>query len=171
MQFMRCLCLQLAEGGYSFVYLVREQVSPSREGNQNYALKKARLLSQLILHVVMPSWAHLVLQCRPALLTGILIRQVLAVTAEQLADAKLEVQLMSLLSHPNILPLVASSVVTARSQEGGLHQVVYMLFPLYQVHTAQAYTEDSVNCQLLFMPCTLLASIQAHNDKMTEAEL
>ena len=59
--------------------------------------------------------------------------QVLAASSEQLSEAKQEIQLMTQLSHPNVLPLLAHSVTTARSGEGTLAHVVYMLFPLYQV--------------------------------------
>ncbi|KAK9811151.1 hypothetical protein WJX73_006776 [Symbiochloris irregularis] len=89
---------QLAEGGYSFVYLVRESVGTGEDGKQlEFALKK-----------------------------------VLAATPEQYSEAKLEIQLMTQLSHPNILPLLAHSVANPRSAEGSLMHVLYMLFPLYQ---------------------------------------
>jgi hypothetical protein len=57
------------------------------------------------------------------------MRQVLAASREQVEAATHEVAVMESLHHPNLLALLASSIVPFR--EG--NHVVYMLFPLYQV--------------------------------------
>ena len=62
--------------------------------------------------------------------------QVLASTAEQLALARQEMAVMRSLQHPNLLPLLAHSI-TQQRHEGAALQVVYMLFPLYEVGAGQ----------------------------------
>ena len=64
--------------------------------------------------------------------------QVLASTAEQLALARQEMAVMRSLQHPNLLPLLAHSI-TQQRHEGAALQVVYMLFPLYEVGAGQHF--------------------------------
>ncbi|DBA84178.1 TPA: Serine/threonine-protein kinase 16 [Trebouxia sp. C0004] len=54
--------------------------------------------------------------------------QILAGSSEQLTAAEKEVQVMTQLQHPNLLPLLAQAVVPDRS-DGRMLQLVYMLFP------------------------------------------
>jgi hypothetical protein len=65
----------------------------------------------------------------PGLLFSFTYKQVRAATREQVEAATHEIAVMEALHHPNLLPLVASSIVPF--PEG--HHVVYMLFPLFQV--------------------------------------
>ena len=58
--------------------------------------------------------------------------QVLAGSSEQLVAAQKEVEVMSLLHHPNLLPLLSHTTVDTYNN-GRLLQLVYMLFPVYQV--------------------------------------
>jgi len=57
--------------------------------------------------------------------------QILAGSSEQLTAAEKEIQLMTQLQHPNLLPLLAQAVVPDRSG-GRMLQLVYMLFPVYE---------------------------------------
>ena len=57
--------------------------------------------------------------------------QILAGSSEQLTAAEKEVQVMTQLQHPNLLPLLAQAVVPDRS-DGRMLQLVYMLFPVYE---------------------------------------
>ncbi len=57
--------------------------------------------------------------------------QILAGSSEQLTAAEKEVQVMTRLQHPNLLPLLAQAVVPDRS-DGRMLQLVYMLFPVYE---------------------------------------
>jgi len=52
---------------------------------------------------------------------------------EQLALAEREVAFMKVLQHPNLLPLLDSSVERVAGPEATSQEVVYLLFPLYTV--------------------------------------
>jgi len=58
--------------------------------------------------------------------------QVLAGSSEQLTAAQKEVNVMTQLHHPNLLPVLAHAVVPDRT-DGRMLQLVYMLFPVYEV--------------------------------------
>lgn len=58
--------------------------------------------------------------------------QVLAGSNEQLVAAQKEVEVMSQLHHPNLLPLLCHTTVDTYNN-GRLLQLVYMLFPVYEV--------------------------------------
>ncbi|DBB02259.1 TPA: hypothetical protein ACH3X3_011281 [Trebouxia sp. C0006] len=59
------------------------------------------------------------------------LKKILAGSSEQLTAAEKEVQVMTQLQHPNLLPLLAQAVVPDRS-DGRMLQLVYMLFPVYE---------------------------------------
>ena len=66
--------------------------------------------------------------------------QILAGSSEQLTAAEKEVQVMTQLQHPNLLPLLAQAVVPDCS-DGRMLQLVYMLFPVYE---ARAFLSSSL---------------------------
>lgn len=59
----------------------------------------------------------------------------IAATGDQLRLANREVDVMKRLHHPNLLPLLTSSVSTLQDDERGIKNVIYMLFPLCEVWT------------------------------------
>lgn len=65
--------------------------------------------------------------------------QVLAGSNEQLLAAQREVDIMSHLHHPNLLPLLSHTTVDTYNN-GRLLQLVYMLFPVYEVITVYMYS-------------------------------
>ena len=96
---------KLGEGGYSFVYLARE-IPPSS-----------------VMDVSVPAGQLFAL------------KKVLAGGAEQLAEARHEIDAMRRLRHPNLLPLLDHAVcATNQGGGGGASHIVYMLFPLYVRH-------------------------------------
>lgn len=93
---------KLGEGGYSFVYLAREVHTPSAAGGS----------------------------APPGQLFA--LKKVLAGAAEQLAEARHEIDVMRRMRHPNLLPLLDYAVVATNQGGGaGASHIVYMLFPLY----------------------------------------
>lgn len=121
--------LKLGEGGYSFVYLVREIQTEehSAVGDTHYALKKVKSAS----------CSH---QC-PLKLTPIATQplQILAGSNEQLIAAQKEVEVMTQLQHPNLLPLLTHTTLETYNN-GSLLQLVYMLFPVYEVMSSCTYS-------------------------------
>eukprot|EP00246_Nothoceros_aenigmaticus_P006304 TRINITY_DN19121_c0_g1_i1.p1 TRINITY_DN19121_c0_g1~~TRINITY_DN19121_c0_g1_i1.p1 ORF type:complete len:399 (+),score=60.11 TRINITY_DN19121_c0_g1_i1:150-1199(+) len=98
---------QLGEGGYAFVYLVKEQAGgrpskppkdPSHVAEDGcYALKK-----------------------------------VLVQTDEQLELVKQEIRSSALFDHPNLLPLIDHSIIAVKGTEAGTWvQEAYLLFPVF----------------------------------------
>lgn len=96
----------LGEGGFSFVYLVKEQpggrpgkqaTNPSLTADDGlYALKK-----------------------------------VVIQTGEQLELVKKEIHVTSLFNHPNLLPLIDHAIISVKGpQEGMWNQEAYLLFPV-----------------------------------------
>ncbi len=71
--------------------------------------------------------------------------QILAGSSEQLTAAEKEVQVMTQLQHPNLLPLLAQAVVPDRS-DGRMLQLVYMLFPVYEARAfSSSFLLDTQN--------------------------
>ncbi|EFN55898.1 hypothetical protein CHLNCDRAFT_145529 [Chlorella variabilis] len=92
---------QLGEGGYSFVYLVREGAGSGG------------------------------LLAAPAGTGLFALKRVLCGGPDQLSEAQHEVATMRRLRHPCLLPLLDAAVREQRTPDGGSRQVVLMLFPVY----------------------------------------
>lgn len=60
--------------------------------------------------------------------------QVLLGDQEQVRLAHREVEMLKTLDHPNLLPLLHSSVEVNPDRTTESRQVLYMLFPLYEVN-------------------------------------
>ncbi|PRW20781.1 Serine threonine- kinase 16 [Chlorella sorokiniana] len=95
---------QLGEGGYSFVYLVRDVAAaggagallPSAVGPHTFALKR-----------------------------------VLCGSEEQVREAEHEVAVMKRLRHPCLLPLLDAASQLHRTPDGSSRHIVLLLFPVY----------------------------------------
>ncbi|KAI5069961.1 hypothetical protein GOP47_0014304 [Adiantum capillus-veneris] len=96
----------LGEGGFSFVYLVKEQPG-GRPGKQP---SNPSLTSDDGLYA---------------------LKKVVIQTEEQLELVKKEIQTTSLFNHPNLLPLIDHAIISVKgSQEGTWNQEAYLLFPV-----------------------------------------
>lgn len=115
---------QIGEGGYSFVYLVRD-TNPEPSAPREFALKKARRL------VNNDTCSHrgivVVWTTTPPL-------QVLAGSSDALDEARREIEVMQKIRHPHLLPLLAYSIKELLdAPEASATHVIYLLFPLYTV--------------------------------------
>ena len=82
--------------------------------------------------------------------------QILAGSSEQLTAAEKEIQVMTQLQHPNLLPLLAQAVVPDRSG-GRMLQLVYMLFPVYEASAfSSSFLLDSQKPQLTVCICQIV---------------
>nr|KJB19471.1 hypothetical protein B456_003G104700 [Gossypium raimondii] len=105
---------QLGEGGFAYVYLVKEVVSDS----------SSALASGLAKKVKDPS--HLSDDRTYA------IKKVLIQNNEQLDLVREEIRVSSLFSHPNLLPLLDHSIISVKpTQEGSWNHEAYLLFPVH----------------------------------------
>ncbi|KAJ7547488.1 hypothetical protein O6H91_08G088300 [Diphasiastrum complanatum] len=97
---------QIGEGGFAFVYLVKEQ-----QGVQPIKLPKdAKYIAEDGLYA---------------------LKKVLIQTDEQLDLVKQEIHASSLFNHPNLLPLLEHSIISAKG-EGAWIREAYLLFPVYE---------------------------------------
>ena len=127
---------QIAEGGYSFVYLAQEVVTlGTGEDSTQYAIKKVPLFPVALRWVA----RQLTWSCLPAASpssvakTPCLHAQILAGTSEQLEQARAEVRVLQRLRHPNLLPLLAADTRELQDDEESGVTAFYLLFPLYTV--------------------------------------
>lgn len=98
---------QLGEGGFSFVYLVKE-LPVERPANKPKN----------------PSWV-----AEDGMYA---MKKVIIQTEEQLELVKKEIHVSSLLNHPNLLPLIEHSIISVKGvQEGTWNQEAYLLFPVH----------------------------------------
>ncbi|CAM6085546.1 unnamed protein product [Calypogeia fissa] len=98
---------QLGEGGFAFVFLVRE-------------------LSGEHAHRASKSQTHVAADGLYAL------KKVLVQTDEQLELVKQEISVSSSFNHPNLLPLLEHSIIAVKgAQEGLWNQEAYLLFPVH----------------------------------------
>ena len=73
------------------------------------------------------------------------LKKIVAVSADQLAEARHEIAIMRKLDHPNLLPLLASAILP--SQKGGVPQhLCYMLFPVYAVRLTEIAVSPLQTC-------------------------
>eukprot|EP01018_Ginkgo_biloba_P039811 Gb_41703 [translate_table: standard] len=123
---------QLGEGGFAYVYLVKEQTGdgpgkkwkhPSHVSEDGmYALKK-----------------------------------VLIQTDEQLELVKREIGVSSLFNHPNLLPLLDHSIIAVKGpQEGTWNQEAYLLFPVHLDGTLLDNAQSMKAKKEYFSPATVL---------------
>ncbi|ERN05844.1 hypothetical protein AMTRI_Chr10g6730 [Amborella trichopoda] len=98
---------QLGEGGFAFVYLVKEVVA---EGSVK-KLKDPSHISDNGMYAV---------------------KKVLIQTPEQLELVRQEIRVSSLFSHPNLLPLLDHAIIAVKgTQEGSWNHEAYLLFPVH----------------------------------------
>ncbi|KAK6921082.1 Protein kinase domain [Dillenia turbinata] len=100
---------QLGEGGFAYVFLVKEVISES--SGLAKKIKDSSLLS----------------------VDGIYaMKKVLIQNNEQLQLVKEEIRVSSLFSHPNLLPLLDHAIIAVKStQEGAANYEAYLLFPVH----------------------------------------
>lgn len=98
---------QLGEGGFAYVYLVKEQsgLSPGKKPKDPSHISEDGIYA---------------------------LKKVLTQTDEQLQSVKQEIHVSSLFNHPNLLPLLDHSIIAVKGpQEGTWNQEAYLLFPAY----------------------------------------
>ncbi|XP_073012329.1 uncharacterized protein [Typha latifolia] len=102
---------QLGEGGFAYVYLVKEVVS---DGGAGIAAKKSNHPS----HVSDDGTYAM--------------KKVLIQSPEQLELVREEIRISSLFSHPNLLPLIDYAIIAVKSPQGGSwNHEAYLLFPVH----------------------------------------
>lgn len=146
----------LGEGGFSFVYLVKEQPG-ERPGKQP---SNSALISDDGLYAV---------------------KKVVIQTEDQLELVKKEICAMSLFNHPNLLPLIDHAIISVKGQQDGMwSQEAYLLFPvslegtlfdiLTAMRTKKEYFTSIVVLQIFRQICAGLKHMHtldppyAHND-------
>uniref|UniRef100_A0A1D1XVE2 non-specific serine/threonine protein kinase n=1 Tax=Anthurium amnicola TaxID=1678845 RepID=A0A1D1XVE2_9ARAE len=107
---------QLGEGGFAYVYLVKEVVADGSQGGAGGGLAAKKLKN--------PS--HVSDDGMYAL------KKVLIQTEEQLELVRQEIRVSSLFSHPNLLPLLDHAIITIKGgQERSCNHEAYLLFPVH----------------------------------------
>lgn len=101
---------QLGEGGFAFVYLVKEVVSDG-EGIAGKKLKNHSHVSDDGTYAM---------------------KKVLIQSEEQLALVREEIHVSSLFCHPNLLPLLDHAIIAVKeNQQGASKHEAYLLFPVH----------------------------------------
>ncbi|CAI5965443.1 unnamed protein product [Closterium sp. NIES-64] len=108
----------LGEGGYAFVYLVRETGS-----SRSSAVDGADALSDPAADV------------ETSADNTYALKKFLIQTKEQLLLVKAEIDVASKLDHPSLLPLVEHAIVSSKQQQGT--KEAYLVFPVYRDGTIQ----------------------------------
>ncbi|KAM7266960.1 hypothetical protein ACFE04_009126 [Oxalis oulophora] len=103
---------QLGEGGFAYVYLVKEMMTSDSSPNTSGLAKKVKDPS------------HLSEDGTYAM------KKVLIQTLEQLELVREEIRVSSLFSHPNLLPLLDHAII-ATTQETTWKHEAYLLFPVH----------------------------------------
>ncbi|XP_042502194.1 serine/threonine-protein kinase 16-like [Macadamia integrifolia] len=103
---------QLGEGGFAYVYLVKEVGNDSAvDGGIGKKIKDPSHVSDDGTYAM---------------------KKVLIHTTDQLELVKEEIRVSSLFSHPNLLPLLDHAVIAAKgTQEGSWNHEAYLLFPVH----------------------------------------
>ncbi|KAK8583960.1 hypothetical protein V6N13_109349 [Hibiscus sabdariffa] len=105
---------QLGEGGFAFVYLVKEVVSDPSSASATGLAKKVK---------------------DPSYLSDdgtYAMKKVLIQNSEQLELVREEIRVSSLFSHPNLLPLLDHAIISVKpTQEGSWNHEAYLLFPVH----------------------------------------
>ncbi|KAJ7564916.1 hypothetical protein O6H91_02G039300 [Diphasiastrum complanatum] len=97
---------QIGEGGFAFVYLVKEQ----QGGHPAKLPKHPKYIADDGLYA---------------------LKKVIIQTDEQLDLVQQEIHVSSLFNHPNLLPLLEHSIISVKG-EGAWIQEAYLLFPVYE---------------------------------------
>ncbi|XP_008804427.1 probable serine/threonine-protein kinase DDB_G0291350 isoform X1 [Phoenix dactylifera] len=103
---------QIGEGGFAYVYLVKEVVADARSGG-GLAAKKS----------VPPS--HVSEDGTYAM------KKVLIQSEDQLQLVREEIHVSSLFNHPNLLPLLDHAIIAVKGPQGGWNHEAYLLFPVH----------------------------------------
>ncbi|XP_010257846.1 PREDICTED: serine/threonine-protein kinase 16 [Nelumbo nucifera] len=104
---------QLGEGGFAYVYLVKEIVKDvATDGGVGGIAKKVKDPS-----FVSDDGTYA-------------MKKVLIQTSEQLELVREEIRVSSLFSHPNLLPLLDHAIISATQEGSGNHEA-YLLFPVH----------------------------------------
>ncbi|XP_022924098.1 serine/threonine-protein kinase 16-like [Cucurbita moschata] len=105
---------QLGEGGFAFVFLVKEVISDSSSASGGGLAKKLK---------------------DPSRLSGdgtYALKKVLIQSSEQLELVRDEIRVSSRFSHPNLLPLLDHAIIAVKSStEGSVKHEAYLLFPVH----------------------------------------
>ncbi|XP_074582169.1 uncharacterized protein LOC141838561 [Curcuma longa] len=102
---------QIGEGGFAFVFLVKEVVA---EGASGLAGKKSGNPTHISDH---GTYA---------------MKKVIIQTQEQLELVKQEIRVSSQFSHPNLLPLLDHAIIPTKDKQGGSQKhEAYLLFPVH----------------------------------------
>ncbi|CAM0951158.1 unnamed protein product [Alopecurus aequalis] len=97
---------QIGEGGFAFVYLVKEHEASSdaaRRGHPSHVSEDGTYA----------------------------VKKVLIQSKEQLDLVKEEIRVSSLFNHPNLLPLLDHAIIAVKSTQGDWSHEAYLLFPVY----------------------------------------
>ncbi|KAG7023266.1 Serine/threonine-protein kinase 16 [Cucurbita argyrosperma subsp. argyrosperma] len=106
---------QLGEGGFAYVFLVKEVLADSSSDSVRGGLRKKFKDS-----------AH------PSDDGSYALKKVLIQNNEQLELVKEEIRVSSLFSHPNLLPLLDHAIIATKpTQERSWHHEAYLLFPVH----------------------------------------
>ncbi|KAK4750778.1 hypothetical protein SAY87_004260 [Trapa incisa] len=106
---------QLGEGGFAYVYLVKEVVTDSSAGAGGGGLAKK-----------VKDRSHLSDDGTYA------VKKVLIQNAEQLELVREEIRVSSLFNHPNLLPLLDHAIIAVKgAQQGSGNHEAYLLFPVH----------------------------------------
>ncbi|KAG0473658.1 hypothetical protein HPP92_015515 [Vanilla planifolia] len=101
---------QLGEGGFAYVYLVKEVVSDGDADHSEISKKKFKNSDN-------GTYA---------------LKKIFIQSEEQLALVKEEIHVSSLFSHPNLLPLLDHAIIAVKgAQEGIWNYEAYLLFPVH----------------------------------------
>ncbi|CAF2355622.1 unnamed protein product [Brassica napus] len=102
---------QLGEGGFAFVFLVKEIVSDASAGGLAKKVKDPSHLS------VDGTYA---------------VKKVLIQNKEQLELVREEIRVSSLFNHPNLLPLLDHAIISVKDGQGGARKhEAFLLFPVH----------------------------------------
>lgn len=98
---------QIGEGGFAFVYLVREHQPAS---DAAFARRDPAHVSEDGTYAM---------------------KKVLIQSKEQLDLVREEIRVSSLFNHPNLLPLLDHAIIAVKSQQGDWSHEAYLLFPVH----------------------------------------
>ncbi|XP_047165570.1 serine/threonine-protein kinase 16 isoform X2 [Vigna umbellata] len=102
---------QLGEGGFAYVYLVKELINDSAAGGLAKKLKDSSHLSEDGTYAM---------------------KKVLIQNNEQLELVREEIRVSSLFNHPNLLPLLDHAIISVKpTQETSWNHEAYLLFPVH----------------------------------------
>ncbi|CAL5442088.1 unnamed protein product [Camellia sinensis] len=105
---------QLGEGGFAYVFLVKEVLTESAAASGDGIAKKLKDPSR-----VSDDGAYA-------------MKKVLIQNTEQLELVREEIRVSSLFSHPNLLPLLDHAIISVKpTQEGSWKHEAYLLFPVH----------------------------------------